>query len=152
MTNTKDKEQNKANIELNFERSKGAQIAKANDKERANEDPKFRSITLALQSVLQIPSFDVSLMCTTKGNCAVTTLQSTNLRSQTMHTVFCGRKSRGSVEVMKLTVACVVKNLQDFPERIEELQCFLTHAGVTIGTKTPQHYSTLCQQLAIWRS
>jgi hypothetical protein len=55
LTNNEDKEQNKASTELHLEHSKEAQTAKATDKERANADPTFQSITFDLQSVLQIP-------------------------------------------------------------------------------------------------
>ena len=49
-------------MDKHLQRSKEAQADKANDKERANKDQTFRSVTFDLQSVLQVPSSDVSLM------------------------------------------------------------------------------------------
>ena len=57
-----DKETCSLQLEEHLARNKEAQIAKANDKQRAHDDAAFRSVTFDLQSVLQVPSSDASLM------------------------------------------------------------------------------------------
>ncbi|XP_072393562.1 uncharacterized protein [Diabrotica undecimpunctata] len=55
-----DKEQHKQKYIDHIERKKARQNAKAKDKERANNENNFLSLTLDLQAVLQIPCGDVS--------------------------------------------------------------------------------------------
>ena len=61
MTET-DKEQNKSSLNEHKERNQEAQAAKATDNERAICEKTFKSVTFDLQSVLQIPSSEVSIM------------------------------------------------------------------------------------------
>jgi len=57
-----EKEQYKPQIEQHLARNKEAQTAKATNKQRVKDDKAFRSVSFDLQSVLQVPSSDASLM------------------------------------------------------------------------------------------
>jgi len=57
-----EKEECMSEIEQHLARNKEAQVPKASDKQRANNEKTYMSVTFDLQSVLQVPSSDASLM------------------------------------------------------------------------------------------
>jgi len=57
-----EKEECRSEIEQHLTRNKEAQVHKASDKQRANNEKTYMSVTFDLQSVLQVPSSDASLM------------------------------------------------------------------------------------------
>ncbi|KAK9747514.1 hypothetical protein QE152_g5209 [Popillia japonica] len=109
-------------------RKTNANLTKEADKQRSENDPTFLSITVDLQSVLQVPSGDESLLyycrklcvynfsiyesrfpneaycfifCIIAENCVYITSVYTNLDSQMKLTVSYGRKSMAKEEVMR---------------------------------------------------
>jgi hypothetical protein len=122
-----EKENYKTNIEQHKERSQEAQAAKAFDKTRAKEQANFRSITFDLQSVLQVPCSDVSLMYYKRKLCCYNL---TVYEQAPPNDAYCYLWSevdgkRGSNEIG----TCLFKYLTELPPEITEISMFSDTCG-----------------------
>lgn len=108
--------------ESHLRRKKEAFDEKQTDKERSNVDESFRSISMDMQSVLQIPSTDVSL---TYYKRKLILHNFTVYESGLPNNAFCYAWSEvngkgGSCEVG----SCVLKYIEQLPEHVKELSIF----------------------------
>ncbi|XP_072375619.1 uncharacterized protein [Diabrotica undecimpunctata] len=111
----------KEKYQNHIKRRDEANLAKQSDKERAMTDNSFLSVTFDLQSVLQIPSSDVSPMYYSRKLCAYN-LTIYEAASQKAHcyawTEINGQ--RGSSEIG----TCLLKFIKSLPQNIIEISLF----------------------------
>jgi len=122
-----EKEQYREELEEHLARNKEAQTAKASDKQRANDDKAFRSVTFDLQSVLQVPSSDASLIYyKRKLSCYNFTIYE-QAEPNDAHCYLWSQVDggRGSNEVG----SCLLHYLQSLPTTVEEVSMFSDTCG-----------------------
>ncbi|CAG9822128.1 unnamed protein product [Phaedon cochleariae] len=109
------------NYQAHIRRRDEANAAKKSDKERAMTDNNFVSVTFDLQSILQIPSSDVSLMYYSRKLCAYNlTIYEAASQEAHCYTWIEINGQRGSSEIG----TCLVKWIQNLPQNITELNLF----------------------------
>ncbi|XP_063225537.1 uncharacterized protein LOC134532706 [Bacillus rossius redtenbacheri] len=120
-------------------RKEECNTAKSIDKERATTDPSFVSATFDLQSVLQIPSSDVSLLYYSRKLCAYnfTVYEcSTNTNSAYCFAWTEINGKRGSTEIG----TCLFDYLTGLPEQVTEVSLFSDTCG---GQNRNKHVAAL---------
>lgn len=125
-----------------IKRKEECNAAKVSDKDRANTDPNFVSITFDLQSVLQIPSSDVSLMYYSRKLCAY---NFTIYEAASPNNAFCFcwteiNGKRGSSEIG----TCLSQYLRNLPSNVKEISMFSDTCG---GQNRNQHIAALLMHI-----
>ena len=122
-----DKETCSLQLEEHLARNKEAQIAKANDKQRAHDDAAFRSVTFDLQSVLQVPSSDASLMYYKRKLCCYNFTVYEQAEPNDGHCYLWSEVDgrRGSNEIG----SCLLQYLQSLPNTVQEISMFSDTCG-----------------------
>ena len=122
-----DKEGYRIEIQEHLARNKEAQAAKANDKQRASENAAFRSVTFDLQSVLQVPSSDASLMYYKRKLCCYNFTVYEQAAPNDAHCYLWSEVDgkRGSNEIG----SCLLKYLMTLPSTVEEVSMFSDTCG-----------------------
>lgn len=115
------------NYESHQRRKAECNAAKAFDKERAQNEQQFVSLTFDLQSVLQIPSSDVSAMYYSRKVCAY---NFTIYESAPPNNAFCFcwtelNGKRGSSEIG----SCLFQYLKNLPQNVTEVSMFSDTCG-----------------------
>ena len=126
MTST-EKEDHRVELEEHLARNEEAQKAKATDKQRACENASFRSITFDLQSVLQVPSSDASLMYYKRKLCCYNFTIYEQASPNDAHCYLWSEVDgkRGSNEIG----SCLLHYLSSLPDTVEEISMFSDTCG-----------------------
>lgn len=122
-----EKEGYKTEIEQHLKRNKDAQAAKAHDKIRAYTEKSFKSVTFDLQSVLQVPSSDASLMYYKRKLCCYNFTVFEQAQPNDAHCFLWSEVDgkRGSNEIG----SCLLQYLQSLPDMVGEVSLFSDTCG-----------------------